>query len=87
MPHDFSSSRTQSHDFDAVSVPFIRLALRGLRETAMDYRDNDAFFPTIVLRRMPQRVEVRAPEDDWAGVTDPLERRKLQNLLNPGGLR
>ncbi|KAG0644915.1 Radicicol biosynthesis cluster regulator [Hyphodiscus hymeniophilus] len=31
---------------------------------------------------MPQQNGVRGPEDDWAGLNDPKERRKLQNRLN-----
>ncbi|KAJ5919973.1 hypothetical protein N7454_009808 [Penicillium verhagenii] len=36
----------------------------------------------IQLARMPQQAGVRAPEDDWTGVTDQAERRKLQNRIN-----
>ncbi|KAL5359098.1 hypothetical protein BJX96DRAFT_164207 [Aspergillus floccosus] len=36
----------------------------------------------IPLRRMPQQVGVQAPEDDWTGVINRTERRKLQNRLN-----
>lgn len=31
---------------------------------------------------MPQRREVRKPDDDWTGITSAAERRKLQNRLN-----
>ncbi len=36
----------------------------------------------LLLEQLPQQVEVRGPEDDWAGLTDPAERRRLQNRLN-----
>jgi hypothetical protein len=44
--------------------------------------DNETFLPSMLIGRLPQQVEVRAPEDDWTGLTDPAERRKLQNRLN-----
>ncbi|KAF4155437.1 hypothetical protein CNMCM8927_002048 [Aspergillus lentulus] len=36
----------------------------------------------IPLASMPQQAGVRAPQDDWTGVIDRKERRKLQNRLN-----
>ncbi|CZR62709.1 uncharacterized protein PAC_12606 [Phialocephala subalpina] len=36
----------------------------------------------IELRRMAQQAEVRTSEDDWTGIKDAAERRKLQNRLN-----
>jgi hypothetical protein len=36
----------------------------------------------LVLDLMPQQREVRAPDEDWTGVTSAAERRKLQNRLN-----
>lgn len=36
----------------------------------------------ILLGHMPQQKETRTPEDDWTGVTDAAERRRLQNRLN-----
>ncbi|KAI9927235.1 hypothetical protein MW887_003621 [Aspergillus wentii] len=36
----------------------------------------------IPLVQMPQQAGVRQPEDDWTGVIDRTERRKLQNRLN-----
>jgi hypothetical protein len=44
--------------------------------------DSDGSSPAIKLGQMPQQVEVRGPEDDWTGLNDPKERRKLQNRLN-----
>lgn len=83
---NFSFTRNRAYEeFDPVfvSIIFIRLALRNLCfENVMDYGDNDVVPPAIVLQRMPQQLEVRAPEDDWTGVTDPGERRRLQNRLN-----
>ncbi|CEL05859.1 hypothetical protein ASPCAL06971 [Aspergillus calidoustus] len=37
---------------------------------------------TIVVRQMPHQNYVKRQKDDWAGVTDTKERRKLQNRLN-----
>lgn len=31
---------------------------------------------------MPELSEVRSAEENWAGLTDPALRRKLQNRLN-----
>ncbi|KAH8435208.1 uncharacterized protein LDX57_012837 [Aspergillus melleus] len=36
----------------------------------------------IPLGRMPQQVGVREAQDDWTGVINRKERRKLQNRLN-----
>ncbi|KUJ10542.1 uncharacterized protein LY89DRAFT_656375 [Mollisia scopiformis] len=36
----------------------------------------------LELSRMVQQVEVRTSEDDWTGIKDAAERRKLQNRLN-----
>jgi hypothetical protein len=36
----------------------------------------------IALATMPQQTGVRTAEDDWTGVINPKERRKLQNRLN-----
>jgi hypothetical protein len=36
----------------------------------------------IPLGRMQSQREVRTMEDDWTGLTDAAERRKLQNRLN-----
>ncbi|EEU44049.1 uncharacterized protein NECHADRAFT_74062 [Fusarium vanettenii 77-13-4] len=39
------------------------------------------------LGRMPQLTELRAPEDDWTGVTKSADRRKRQNRLNQRAYR
>lgn len=36
----------------------------------------------IYLAHMPQQAHVWRPDDDWTGVVDPKERRKLQNRQN-----
>jgi hypothetical protein len=38
--------------------------------------------PTVLLGQMPQQLEVRSVEEDWTGLTDAAERRRLQNRLN-----
>jgi hypothetical protein len=38
--------------------------------------------PVIQLGKMPQVVNVRHTEEDWTGLTNATERRKLQNRLN-----
>jgi hypothetical protein len=43
---------------------------------------NNDSLPAVLLEQMPQQAEVRAPEDDWTGLTNAAERRKLQNRLN-----
>jgi hypothetical protein len=44
--------------------------------------DSGGSIPEIKLAQMPQQIEVRGPEDDWTGLNDPKERRRLQNRLN-----
>ena len=51
-------------------------------ETPEKGTDSDGSAPVIKLAQMPQQSEVREPEDDWTGLNDPKERRKLQNRLN-----
>jgi hypothetical protein len=46
------------------------------------YRAQQSLQSSISLGRMPQQLEIRAPEDDWTGVTSPAERRKIQNRLH-----
>ncbi|EPS30704.1 hypothetical protein PDE_05656 [Penicillium oxalicum 114-2] len=41
----------------------------------------------IPLARMPQQATVQTQEEDWTGITDRTERRKLQNRLNQRALR
>jgi hypothetical protein len=36
----------------------------------------------IAVEHMPQQIELQAPEDDWTGITDPKQRRKLQNRMH-----
>ncbi|KAM5358322.1 hypothetical protein ACJZ2D_015391 [Fusarium nematophilum] len=36
----------------------------------------------LVLQQMPHRSQMQTSEEDWAGVTSTVERRKLQNRLN-----
>ncbi|KAL1966186.1 hypothetical protein VTN77DRAFT_4738 [Rasamsonia byssochlamydoides] len=43
--------------------------------------------PPISFERMAQQAEVRTPEDDWTGLSNPAERRKLQNRLNQRAYR
>lgn len=45
--------------------------------------DSDSLeMESIPLSRMDQQLDVRAPEDDWTGMTSRAARRKLQNRLN-----
>jgi hypothetical protein len=46
------------------------------------HREDNEILLTSLLGRLPQQLEVRAPRDDWTGLADPAERRKLQNRLN-----
>ncbi|KAL1985473.1 hypothetical protein VTN96DRAFT_7916 [Rasamsonia emersonii] len=41
-----------------------------------------ASIPPVSLRRMAQQTEVIAPEDDWTGLSNAAQRRRLQNRLN-----
>ncbi|KAL2865905.1 bZIP transcription factor [Aspergillus lucknowensis] len=43
---------------------------------------NDNFSSAIQLAHMPQQAHVWSAEDDWTGVIDRKERRKLQNRQN-----
>ncbi|KAJ5769086.1 hypothetical protein N7520_003645 [Penicillium odoratum] len=38
--------------------------------------------PYILVGKMPQQERASNPEEDWTGVVDRLERKKLQNRLN-----
>lgn len=44
--------------------------------------DPSAEAPIVTLDRMPQQAGVRKAEDDWTGIINPTERRKIQNRLN-----
>ncbi|KAL4930289.1 bZIP transcription factor [Aspergillus undulatus] len=50
----------------------------------MDEHNHEAAFDRslITLAHMPQQANVWAPDDDWTGVVDRKERRKLQNRQN-----
>ncbi|KAE8376784.1 hypothetical protein BDV26DRAFT_293809 [Aspergillus bertholletiae] len=41
----------------------------------------------IPVARMPQQAGVRGPQDDWTGIIDRTERRRLQNRLNQRSYR
>ncbi|KAE8333046.1 hypothetical protein BDV39DRAFT_199397 [Aspergillus sergii] len=43
---------------------------------------SDRLDQPIVLRQMPHQGYIKRQNEDWAGVTDRKERRKLQNRLN-----
>ena len=36
----------------------------------------------VELATLPHQAQIRTPDEDWAGVTDPVERKRLQNRLN-----
>lgn len=36
----------------------------------------------IGLEPMPQQAETLFPDDDWTGLSSPVERRKRQNRMN-----
>jgi hypothetical protein len=44
--------------------------------------DRNEIPPAVELTQMKHQVEVRGPEDDWTGITNAAERRKLQNRLH-----
>lgn len=42
----------------------------------------EAVTPTIPLVQMQQQAVISVSEEDWVGITDPVERRKRQNRIN-----
>lgn len=50
---------------------------------ALNERDtNESGNVSILLELMPQQHGIRHPEDDWTGLSNPVERRKLQNRIH-----
>ncbi|KAL4943243.1 hypothetical protein BDV06DRAFT_234869 [Aspergillus oleicola] len=43
---------------------------------------SDRLDQPIILRQMPHQSYIKRQKEDWAGVTDSKERKKLQNRLN-----
>ena len=50
----------------------------------MDYDEKtpERHAQAITVQPMPHQLEVWKVQEDWAGVTNTQERRKLQNRLN-----
>lgn len=53
-----------------------------LNRGTMSASPNETNAPIIEVAWSSQRPELRDTNEDWSGVTDPVERRKLQNRLN-----
>ncbi|KFY82731.1 hypothetical protein V500_10361 [Pseudogymnoascus sp. VKM F-4518 (FW-2643)] len=55
---------------------------------ALNERDtNESGNVSILLELMPQQHGIRHPEDDWTGLSNPVERRKLQNRIHQRAYR
>ena len=61
------------------------LSDRSLTTTIMDFSDTAAgvhYANRVVLLPMRHEANIRHPGEDWAGITNQRERKRLQNRLN-----